>query len=286
MIFLTFTLESSYFTNLTASIIVMIRTNTTNSIMTNFTKGPQYDWNVSEKNHLLGSINLGFVLTQAIGGRISELYGSKKIIFICIVLTSILTILHPVVFNYGFKAAYFIRFLLGFVVGPLTPSSTVLVVNWFSPSERVQSIALIAALNFGLGISMQIFALLIYYLNWPSMFYINGCLGLMWSIIWLYFIYDTPETHPRISHKEKHFIKMKMTKDITGLRKTCKKLPFTHIITCIPFWVIVLSRFCIGCSFGFMKYQIPTYYDEILHFDIRQNGFYSSLPFIGILKKS
>ena len=42
--------------------------------------------------------------------------------------------------------------------------------------------------------------------GWPSVFYVFGSLGLLWSIAWFFLVFDHPDTHPRISPEEKIYI--------------------------------------------------------------------------------
>ena len=43
--------------------------------------------------------------------------------------------------------------------------------------------------------------------GWPSVFYICGFYGLVWSWFWFKHAYNTPDDHPTISAAEKCFIK-------------------------------------------------------------------------------
>lgn len=71
-------MDASFFTNLPTAIVTMIKTNTSYANQTNFLHVPQYEWTVVEKNHFLGALYLGFLCAEAVGGRLSDLYGPKK----------------------------------------------------------------------------------------------------------------------------------------------------------------------------------------------------------------
>lgn len=218
MLVIGFILDASVFTNINSAVIVMVKTNNTTS--SNF--GPQFEWSALEKNNLLGSFYLGVMCFEAIGGRLGEFYGPKKIRFLSIFLTSVATLFQPLACTLGYKLAYATRFFTGIFIAPSISSSTLLIVNWFAPSERTKSLAAISAFNLGVAISMQIFGLLLYYFGWPSIFYANGVVGVIWSIIFWYLIYNTPEEHPRITCEEKQHIDLKMSKEACGVRKTKK----------------------------------------------------------------
>lgn len=58
--------------------------------------------------------------------------------------------------------------------------------------------------------------------GWPLAFYVPGIVGVVWFIGWVFLVYDTPETHPRISEEEKQYI-------ITSIGET-KKISVQHPI--------------------------------------------------------
>jgi MFS family permease len=43
--------------------------------------------------------------------------------------------------------------------------------------------------------------------GWESVFYVEGGLALIWCVLWLLFIYDSPEEHPRINSEELNLFK-------------------------------------------------------------------------------
>lgn len=42
--------------------------------------------------------------------------------------------------------------------------------------------------------------------GWPSIFYVFGFVGVIWSVAFLIFVYEDPTTHPNIKEKEKKYI--------------------------------------------------------------------------------
>lgn len=42
--------------------------------------------------------------------------------------------------------------------------------------------------------------------GWPSIFYVFGLVGIIWSVAFIIFVYEDPSTHPRIEEKEKKYI--------------------------------------------------------------------------------
>lgn len=63
--------------------------------------------------------------------------------------------------------------------------------------------------QFGTVISMPLSGLLAEYGfsdGWPSIFYVFGAIGAIWSIIFIFTVSEDPETDPRIDPEERKFI--------------------------------------------------------------------------------
>lgn len=63
--------------------------------------------------------------------------------------------------------------------------------------------------QFGTIVSMPLSGLLAEYGfagGWPSIFYVFGIVGVVWSIAFILCIYEDPSTHPRIKEKERKYI--------------------------------------------------------------------------------
>ena len=43
-------------------------------------------------------------------------------------------------------------------------------------------------------------------IGWRALFYIQGCIALVWSALWFVLIDEFPSNHPRISEREKNTI--------------------------------------------------------------------------------
>lgn len=42
--------------------------------------------------------------------------------------------------------------------------------------------------------------------GWPSIFYVFGAVGTVWSLAFLFFVYEEPSAHPKMNQEEKKFI--------------------------------------------------------------------------------
>lgn len=125
-----------------------------------------------------------------------------------------------------------IRFIQGLGEGPIVPCTHAMLAKWIPPNERSRmgaavyagmcdlkrfcephilnfSLFLYTGAQFGTIISMPLSGLLAEYGfdgGWPSIFYVFGLVGVIWSVAFLIFVYEDPSSHPRITEKEKKYI--------------------------------------------------------------------------------
>lgn len=80
--------------------------------------------------------------------------------------------------------------------------------NFYSLSQ-VNNYVNFTGAQFGTVLAMPISGFLSEYGfagGWPSIFYVFGLAGTLWSIAFILTIYDDPESHPRIKEDEKKYI--------------------------------------------------------------------------------
>jgi ACS family sodium-dependent inorganic phosphate cotransporter len=54
----------------------------------------------------------------------------------------------------------------------------------------------------GTVISLPFSGILAAAFGWESVFYVQGGLAMVWCVLWLVFVYDSPQDHPRIHPAE------------------------------------------------------------------------------------
>lgn len=52
--------------------------------------------------------------------------------------------------------------------------------------------------------------------GWPAVFYVIGGLTIAWFFLWMFFVFDSPADHPRISKDELHFIEKSIGSQSSG----------------------------------------------------------------------
>ncbi|XP_035284686.1 sialin isoform X1 [Anguilla anguilla] len=240
---------------------------------------PQYSWDTDTQGYLLGAFFFGYLLTQIPGGYLAGRLGGRIFMGGGVVGTAALTLLTPLAAELGVYWLFALRMLEGFGEGVTFPAMMAMWACWAPPLERSRLITFSGAgANFGAFMALPLTGFICHTLGWPAVFYCCGGAGCLWGLFWFICASDHPRSHPRISDHERDYI----ISSIGSQGGTHGwSVPFKPMMLSVPLWAIILSQMCSNWAYYTLLTSLPTYMDTVLHFDLRQNGFLSALPYLG-----
>ncbi|XP_076450040.1 putative transporter slc-17.2 isoform X2 [Babylonia areolata] len=245
----------------------------------------EFQWPKEIQGLVLGSFFWGYLLTQVPGGWLASRYGGKRVLGYCMCACSVLTLLMPLAARADYRVLMVMRILAGVCQGVVWPAMALLWAGWAPPLEMGKLAGFCyAGSQIGNVLTFPIAGLLCEYGfdgGWPSIFYVLGVYGLLWFVLWMFLVFDSPACHPRITPQERHYIQTCLRDRTSAGTLRNKDIPWRKILTSKAVWAIVLSHMCANWGTYTFLTNIPTYMKEVLKFDIKQNGLLSSLPYIG-----
>uniref|UniRef100_A0A6P7G0X8 Inorganic phosphate cotransporter isoform X1 n=1 Tax=Diabrotica virgifera virgifera TaxID=50390 RepID=A0A6P7G0X8_DIAVI len=240
-----------------------------------------YDWDETTKGLILSSFFWGYVVTHLPGGVLAEKFGGKYSLGLGILSTAVFTLLTPWVIrttNGNWKVLVALRVIMGLGEGTTYPALNALLAKWVPLHERGKIGTLVyAGSQIGTIVSNSISGALINATrDWSSVFYVFGAAGVIWYILWQLLCYSEPESHPFISDDEKTYLK----KELENVSEEKGKIPWKDIFTSPPLLALVAAQ--IGHDWGFftMVTDLPTYMSDVLKFNVKENGIWTSVPYI------
>ncbi|KAM9838476.1 sialin [Aulostomus maculatus] len=240
---------------------------------------PQYLWDSQTQGWLLGAFFFGYLLTQIPGGYLAGHYGGSVFMGLGVLGTAVLTLLTPLAANWGATWLFALRALEGFGEGVTFPAMMAMWARWAPPLERSRLMTLSGSgANFGAFLALPLTGYICQTLGWPAVFYLCGGAGCLWAIFWFLFVFDDPRTHRRISEEERDYIINSIGSQGTGHGWS---VPLLSMLMSVPLWAIIVTQMCSNWSYYTLLTSLPTYMDNILHFDLQSNGFLSALPYLG-----
>ena len=60
-----------------------------------------------------------------------------------------------------------------------------------------------SGMSLGTVIALPFSGILAEKMGWEAVFYVQGGLGSIWCVLWLFFVFDSPKDHPRIHPAER-----------------------------------------------------------------------------------
>ncbi|KAL8617685.1 hypothetical protein ACOMHN_064939 [Nucella lapillus] len=243
---------------------------------------PEFAWSSDFEALILNAFNFGFFCSPIVGGHLAGRLGGKRVVLVALVMGSSVTLCLPLAASFSDLFVLLLRVLAGMFLGVVDPAIQSLWARWAPQWEKAQ----LTTCSFT-GVSLAgIFTFFISgYLcsiplhnGWPFIFYFFGGFALLCILPWMFLVYDSPEDHPRILDYEKTLI-LKGKRPDSGDKKV--QTPWRSMLRSGPVWAIVVSHATYSWVTSWMMSYLPKYLKQMMQFDVKEDGLYSSLPYVG-----
>lgn len=182
----------------------------------------------------------------------------------------------------SFAAIIAVRMLLGITHGIQYPNLSVLVKNWFPPSERGTANAI-----YGMGgcigpaLAIPLYGWLIQSLGWEYSFFVPAALGLVCVIPFLlYWISDQPDDNPYTSNAEVSYIKSNQCSSAAAEDSDDKSAGISQVLKNKSFWLLCMAYAAFNCSWWGLLTWIPQYLVQARNFDMSGMTSYVTIAYI------
>ncbi|EDW02611.1 GH19794 [Drosophila grimshawi] len=279
LLFLALTVAYAQRVNLSVAVVAM----TDGEINSNF---PEYHWPEKTKSLLLSSFFWGYVVTQVPSGQLARKFGGKITLFTGLAICSVLNLLTPLCALWGgWEVVSALRVMEGLCQGVVFPSVHTLISAWIPPNERpVLGTCAYAGSQFGTIVMLATSGLLAASpAGWPSIFYISGGVGCLWSVVYFIWGASTPADYKSISVEERKLIKMAQATEAVSEQPNEKMhTPWLSFFTSPPFLALIAAHSANNWGFWTLLTEIPSYMKNVLNKDIKSNALLSALPYFAM----
>ncbi|XP_047112300.1 sialin-like [Schistocerca piceifrons] len=238
-------------------------------------KDGEFVWDKQKQGEILAAYYYGYTVGHVPGGVLADRFGGKLVFGCGIFLSSVLTILTPLSAWAGDYVLFANRVGQGLVQGGIIPAIQTIICRWAPDHERSKFSVIYLGVFGGTLVSMAVSgALCETAVGWPLAFYFFGAVGLLWCLPWCLLAQDSPAQHRRIDPAERSYI------EATIVSSAKKKLPvpWKRILLSPPLWAFVSLMITLDWTYYLLITSLPLYIANILHFDVRSNGFLSAIP--------
>ncbi len=163
-------------------------------------KGPiaaELNLSDSTMGMVFSAFALGYALFQLPAGWMADKAGPRIVLAGTVGFWSILTVATGLAWSLATLLG--IRFLFGAGEAAVFPASARVIHNWLKPGERGRANgALFAGSRLGAALSYPLLVWMFSQWSWRKAFWALGCVGLVWSLVWLIWFRDYPANEPTV----------------------------------------------------------------------------------------
>lgn len=196
---------------------------------------------------------------------------------------AVLTLLTPAAAYLHVVAVVALRILEGMFEGVMLPATHALLSRWTPPAQTTSAVTFtFAGQECGLVVGMLLGGVLSdhgFAGGWPSVFYVFGAIGCLWSTAWFLLCYSSPSTHPCISVAEREYLE-KVIGHVDDSTIDRPPTPWCKIFTSGPLLACCVAKFAHNWGYHSILDGLPLFYFDVLGFNMTKNGLLASLPFL------
>ncbi|MBK0870198.1 MFS transporter [Saccharopolyspora sp. HNM0986] len=218
---------------------------------------------------------VGYMVFTFLSGFLVDRFGPRRVLLTAIVLFSLATALIPLAG--GFAGLLLIRMVLGVGEAPALPGATRLVSSWLPPREQGLALSLIGgvAVSGSLLIGGPLLTQLIGLTGWRGMFWVMGCVGVVWALLAFWLLRNTPGQSPYAGDRERAHI-------AGGRGNTSDALPRVAnqggLLANWNLWLVAIGFFSWGFMFWGFMFWLPEYFQRTHGLSIESVGAFSIAP--------
>ena len=217
------------------------------------------------------------------GGWLADRFGGKWLFGGGILGASVLTLLTPTAAYLHLVAVIAVRTLEGLLEGFVITATYALLSRWTPTSQTTRAGTMVYSGEYcGYIIAMLLAGFLSdhgFAGGWPSVFYVFGTVGCVWSAAWFLLCHSSPSAHPRISKAERE--QLEATTSINSKEVVDRpKTPWRKIFTSMPLLSCCVGKFAnLWCNYTLVN-GLPLFFYDVLGFSMTNNGLMASLPYM------
>jgi MFS transporter, ACS family, glucarate transporter len=237
----------------------------------------EFGFSIVTMGWILSSFQWAYALFQIPGGWLGDRIGPRRAMTLIVSWWSLFTCF--TVFAWSAGSMALIRFLFGMGEAGAFPIATRSLSRWMLPTERgFAQGATHAGSRLGGAITPALVVLIIVRYGWRAAFICCGALGLIWAAVWFWYYRDTPDEHPSVNAEERELIRSSL--EFARGAKSLQRVSWKCILSSPQMWILSAMYFCYAYNLSVYLVWFPKYLNDHRGFNLKQMGFYASLPLL------
>ena len=244
----------------------------------------EFGFNKTEVALFFSAFAWAYAAGQVPGGWLADFFGPKRVLLAIVPFWSLMTA--ATAWASGATSFFVVRFVFGLGEAGAFPTASRAMQLWFPKSERgfVQGMTHCFS-RLAIAITPLVAVVIMNAWGWRWIFYIFALLGILWSLVFLYFYRNRPEDEPRVNAAElAHIRGTSSNGEISPIATQLRSdVPWRAIFTSPNMWFIAAAYGCFFYGAYFYVSWFPTYLLEFRHLSLSSVGYLASLPLISAM---
>jgi MFS transporter, ACS family, glucarate transporter len=237
----------------------------------------EFGFSIVTMGWILSSFQWAYALFQIPGGWLGDRIGPRRALTLIVSWWSMFTC--ATIFAWSAGSMALIRFLFGMGEAGAFPIATRSLSRWMLPTERgFAQGATHAGSRLGGAITPALVVLIIARWGWRAAFLCCGALGLIWAAVWFWYYRDTPDEHRSVNTGERELIRSSL--ELARGTQHAQIVPWKRILLSPQMWILCAMYFCYAYNLAVYLVWFPKYLNDHRGFNLRQMGFYASMPLL------
>jgi sugar phosphate permease len=228
-----------------------------------------------------GIFFIGYMVLQIPGGHVAEKGSAKLFIAVSLVAWSLLTIASG--FVQTSTQMLYVRFFMGVAEGGVFPAIYSILGRWFPQKESGRASALfVTNTAFASVLAGPLSGLLLTYMDWRTLFIVEGSLSLCLMLVWWPMISDRPSEAKWISKEELEYLETTLKKEKVARAESEKSGPtsYRELLRDPSVWKLSLIYLCYQTANNAYILWLPTIIKQLTKAGMTTVGFLSAVPFL------
>jgi sugar phosphate permease len=237
----------------------------------------EFGFSIVTMGWILSAFQWAYAIFQIPGGWFGDRIGPRRAMTLIVTWWSLFTC--ATVFAWSAGSMALIRFLFGMGEAGSFPIATRSLSRWMLPTERgFAQGATHAGSRLGGALTPALVVLIIARYGWRTAFICCGALGLIWAAVWFWYYRDSPDEHRSVNAQERELIRSSL--ELARGSKHTQNVPWKRILLSPQMWLLSAMYSCYGYNLSVSLVWFPKYLNDHRGFNLKQMGFYASLPLL------
>ncbi len=235
---------------------------------------------------ILFAWSLAYALFNFPGGSLVDKLGLRKAMGIFYAVWSVFTILTAATFD--FLSMLVVRIFMGAGEGPVWPVNAKSAKNWTNRFDESKAYTWAGAGQaVGPVVAASLGVLVYHFFGWPGPFIFFGAIGLLFAVIWYYYVRDTPDVHKGVNAEELAYINEGKTDAEKSTKKLPAKLIWKNTLKMIFGTQAGIGTLLIFLSFGYILFTFLYWLPGLMFIQfahsVTTSGFYTAAVDTGLI---